>query len=413
MNTAAAAPPATEPAAEPWTPADDVYAEITDAEVQAVWRDDMDRQDCVDVVHATRAAAKHAEAERARTQRHMENTCKCARGSRCRLGRREDAAALAAAAASADAEDERRWRVEDEAEEAEVEAAAALAWRGDLGEHGLVPKTMPAPPAAVADSAGRLLLAAGTVATVAAPPKAGKTWAALGLIRAVPKPGRVIWVAYERRGATARRAGPAGVPRKRVRILAGADASERRAAALESLAAVGTPGLVIIDSVTSSGCPTGGESVYPWWQAVVVPWLTDGTAVLLLDHTPRSDPRRALGSVTKAAFADVTFAVRAHREGNRLTRVVLEPVEFNDFGTHAEHGIVVDLADGVPTATAAVDAAVVHAAPTLTELDAFEAVGRGDLKKRAAADALGMPDTTFRRRHARWAAERATVPAGE
>ena len=289
--------------ARAWAPADGVDAPVSDAELAAAWRDDMDRRECCDVIYAARAAAcKQAAEERART-RHVENQCKCQRGKRCRIGHREDAAALAAeypavyrpGMARTDCEDEHRWREKDEAESAAADAEAVQQWRGVLLEHGRVPENVPAPAAAAADAAGRLLLAAGTVSTVAAPPKAGKTWAALGLVRAVPKPGRVIWVAYERRGATARRAGPAGVPRKRVRILDGATAAEYRPAALESLAAVEAPGLVVIDSVSSSGCPTGGESVYPWWTAVVEPWLTEDTAVLLLDHTPRSDPRRALG----------------------------------------------------------------------------------------------------------------------
>ncbi len=367
------APVAPVPTGTAWELADGVHAPITDAERQAVWREGMYREDCEDVIYAEReAACEQADEERART-RHLEQQSKCTRGKRCRVGRQEDDAALAAEAAAlvveypavyrsgmsrAACEEEHRWREEDTAEEAKAEVKAAQRWRGDLHEYGRVPKE---------------------------------------------------WVAYERRGATARRAGPAGVPRKRVRLLDGATVAEYRPAALESLAAVEAPGLVVIDSVSSSGCPTGGESVYPWWQAVVAPWLTAGTAVLLLDHTPRSAPRRELGSVTKAAFADLTFAVRAHREGNRLTRVVLEPVAFNDFGTHAEHGIVVDLTDGVPTATAAPSAAVVAAVPTLTVLEAFEAVNRGDLKKRAAADALGMPDTTFRRRYTRWNEARAAA----
>ena len=210
-----------------WAPADGVDVPVSDAELAAAWRDDMDRRECCDVIYAARAAAcKQAAEERART-RHVENQCKCQRGKRCRIGRREDAAALAAeypavyrpGMTRTDCEDEHRWREKDEAESAAADPEAVQQWRGVLLEHGRVPENVPAPAAAAADAAGRLLLAAGTVATVAAPPKAGKTWAALGLVRAVPKPGRVIWVAYERRGATARRAGPAGVPRKRVRIL--------------------------------------------------------------------------------------------------------------------------------------------------------------------------------------------------
>ena len=298
---------------------------------------------------------------------------------------------------------------------------------------------------AVVDESGHLLLAEGTVATLAAPPKSGKSWAALALARAAHT---VVWVAYERPGSTARRALAAGVDPERFLLLDGRKfkprVEERRdeeyghmipevpgtadhafnwkdvLRCIDFTRAVerdgGMPGdpvpeghlwplegLVVIDSATSAGCPTDGGNIEPWWDKVVRPWSNpiDSWAVLLLDHTPRGDPGRAIGSITKAALTDVTYRLRADRSGGRITRMVMEPVEANDEASHPEHGIEIVLKDSVPTAIAA-GVGAAEALPTMDELAAFEAVRDEGMAVSVAASAAGLRRSTFRDHYSRW-----------
>ena len=84
-----------------------------------------------------------------------------------------------------------------------------------------------------------------------------------------------------------------------------ADADGRLLLASGVVAAVAAPPLVVVDSASSAGCPADGQNVRPWWDCVVAPWADGRTTVVVLDHTPLADATRLLGSVTKAAFADI------------------------------------------------------------------------------------------------------------
>ena len=79
------------------------------------------------------------------------------------------------------------------------------------------------------------------------------------------------------------------------------------AEALAHLADGTGPGLVIIDSAGSGGCPSDGADVMPWLQKNVFPWIAAGHTVLLLDHVPkqRKDrPRGGIGSTAKLRELD-------------------------------------------------------------------------------------------------------------
>ena len=55
--------------------------------------------------------------------------------------------------------------------------------------------------------------------------------------------------------------------------------------------------LVIIDAAESSGCPSDGKDVAPWFRKMVHPWITAGAGVLFLDHVPKSRIDRPLGPI--------------------------------------------------------------------------------------------------------------------
>ena len=57
------------------------------------------------------------------------------------------------------------------------------------------------------------------------------------------------------------------------------------------------PGLVVIDSATSFGCPKDGADVQPWITAHIKPWLNAGHTTLLLDHVPKQRKDRPAGAV--------------------------------------------------------------------------------------------------------------------
>ena len=57
------------------------------------------------------------------------------------------------------------------------------------------------------------------------------------------------------------------------------------------------PGLVVIDSCESAGCPSDGGAVKPWFDRYVQPWITIGATILLLDHVPKKREDRPLGPI--------------------------------------------------------------------------------------------------------------------
>lgn len=65
-----------------------------------------------------------------------------------------------------------------------------------------------------------------------------------------------------------------------------------------------TPGLVVVDALSSAGCPSDGSDITPWWDAFVKPFGTSQTMVLG-DHRPKRAMDRApggIGSVHKRSF---------------------------------------------------------------------------------------------------------------
>ena len=57
------------------------------------------------------------------------------------------------------------------------------------------------------------------------------------------------------------------------------------------------PGLVVIDSATSFGCPKDGADVAPWVKAHIKPWIEAGHTTLLIDHVPKQRKDRPAGAV--------------------------------------------------------------------------------------------------------------------
>ena len=61
---------------------------------------------------------------------------------------------------------------------------------------------------------------------------------------------------------------------------------------------------MVIDAMSSAGCPSDGADVLPWWDAHVKPFQPS-TTVLLGDHRPKRSEDRAMGgigSVHKRSF---------------------------------------------------------------------------------------------------------------
>ena len=57
------------------------------------------------------------------------------------------------------------------------------------------------------------------------------------------------------------------------------------------------PGLVVIDSCESAGCPSDGGAVKPWFDKFCKPWESIGATLLLLDHVPKRKEERPLGAI--------------------------------------------------------------------------------------------------------------------
>ena len=67
--------------------------------------------------------------------------------------------------------------------------------------------------------------------------------------------------------------------------------------ALDFLGGGEIPGLVVIDSATSFGCPADNRDPQPWLKANIKPWLDMGNTTLLLDHVPKQRKDRPDGGV--------------------------------------------------------------------------------------------------------------------
>ena len=152
---------------------------------------------------------------------------------------------------------------------------------------------------------GATLLYEGVANTLYGEPSTGKSWIALMVaIQQLRAGRRVIWWDSEDRASTLAR---------RLQLLRATDlighpnlkwisgeiqgSPAIMAEALAYLEGGSGPGLVVIDSATSFGCPKDGADVQPWVKAHIKPWINAGHTSLLLDHVPKQRKDRPAGGV--------------------------------------------------------------------------------------------------------------------
>ena len=205
----------------------------------------------------------------------------------------------------------RQLRALEPAEDAPAEGLTLADYRHDVTLLGVDRL-----PSALDRIDGETLIYEGRFNTVYGEAAMGKTWIAImAAIQALRAGRRVMWWDSEDRAETLAR---------RLQILKATDligspelawvtgdiheSETARAEALDFLDfdAYG-PGLVVIDSATSFGCPADGADVTAWLQAHVDPWWNVGHTVLLVDHVPKQKkdrPRGGIGSQAKLARID-------------------------------------------------------------------------------------------------------------
>ncbi len=166
-------------------------------------------------------------------------------------------------------------------------------------------------PSAFERTDGATLLYEGRFNTLYGEAAVGKTWTAQMVVIGQLRAGRrVIWWDSEDRASTLA---------KRLQLLRATDLIghpnlkwitgdvQANPSALAFLDGGDGPGLMVIDSATSFGCPSDGADVAAWLNAFINPWWNAGHTVLLLDHVPkqRKDrPRGGIGSQAKLARID-------------------------------------------------------------------------------------------------------------
>ena len=170
-------------------------------------------------------------------------------------------------------------------------------------------------PAAFTRSDGQTLLYEGRFNTVYGETAIGKSWLALmAAIERLREGRNVFWWDFEDRASTfATRLqtlnGTPFIGAPEVKWATG-DLTEHPIAlaeALEHLAGGTGPGLIVIDSAGSSGCPSDGADVAPWMATNIKPWRDAGHTILLLDHVAkqrRDRPRGGIGSNAKLRDID-------------------------------------------------------------------------------------------------------------
>ena len=170
-------------------------------------------------------------------------------------------------------------------------------------------------PALLERSDGATLLYCGKLNSIYGLPGSGKSWlAVMCSFEAITRGGHCFYWDHEDSIQTLNnRAGLIGFdPLTHADafqyLMAGVQESpSAMSEALEWLATAPDPtyNLVVIDAAESSGCPSDGGNVVPWLKSHVNPWLNVGSAVLLIDHIPKSKidrPRGAIGSQHKRAM---------------------------------------------------------------------------------------------------------------
>ena len=177
-------------------------------------------------------------------------------------------------------------------------------------------------PSALQRSDGATLIYEGRFNTLYGEVSVGKSWIALMVVIQRLRAGRnVIWMDSEDRPETLakrlqvlRATDLIGHPALKWTDGAFLDAPAVMAEALEFLGGGNGPGLIVIDSATSFGCPSDGANVTDWQAAHIEPWWNAGHTVLLLDHVPKRKldrPRGGIGSQQKLSRIDGS-ALYAH-----------------------------------------------------------------------------------------------------
>ena len=204
----------------------------------------------------------------------------------------------------------------------EANAELALALKGEVEAHGLesytrsldVGRLEPVKPLLMR-SDGEPLMYQGKLNTIYGSPASGKSWIALLAIQEVLiQGGRAAYWDFEDSVSTFVNrfkviASDALNFQDDLRYLQG-DVTESTVAVAELQTWLTTgdgPGLLVIDSAESAGCPSDGASVVKWFETHVTPYTSVGAAVLVIDHVPKSKidrPRGAIGSQHKLARVD-------------------------------------------------------------------------------------------------------------
>ena len=188
-------------------------------------------------------------------------------------------------------------------------------------------------PALLKRSDGETLLYAGKVNSVYGEPATGKTWVGILAAKEVLRMGgRVLWWDFEDKPDTLyRRAKALGVVDLFTSVdLAFVDGNlnaldddnqpnPKLIAAVTWLAEV-QHNLVVIDTASSSGCPSDGSPIAEWERNMVTPFRSRDVTMLILDHVPkqRQDrPRGPIGSTHKLSELDGAAFVIAGKPWNK------------------------------------------------------------------------------------------------
>ena len=170
-------------------------------------------------------------------------------------------------------------------------------------------------PALLTRDDGETLLYEARLNSIFGEPGTGKTWLAIiTAIGAVRAGARVLWWDFEDRPSTLATCLQAlgsvdliGRPELRYIVPSIVEDEAAMFDAVKWTTDGERPGLVVIDSCESAGCPADSNNVAPWYEKHVNPWINAGTGVLLLDHVPkrREDrPRGGIGSQYKLGRVD-------------------------------------------------------------------------------------------------------------
>ena len=164
-------------------------------------------------------------------------------------------------------------------------------------------------PAILSRDDGRLILYESRLNSVFGEPSVGKTWIAiLAVIQAIRSGSNVLWWDFEDRASTlATRLAALGaddlIENDALRFVNdnfledNGEESSILPYAQAWLMQGQRPGLVVIDSCETAGCPSDGGAVKPWFDQFCKPWEDINATLLLLDHVPKRKEDRPLGQI--------------------------------------------------------------------------------------------------------------------